>query len=79
MLLAHNSSIASRGTLDLSRSANGRSWTMVSTLERGGHDDEYSYPAMAWVDDNLWVTYTVDRHRIAWQRLAAAPSAGTKP
>jgi len=79
MLLAHNSSIASRGTLDLSRSADGRDWTLVKTLERGGHDDEYSYPAMAWLDGALWVTYTVDRHRIAWQRLAAAPSAGTKP
>jgi len=79
MLLAHNSSIASRGTLDLSRSANGRDWTLAHTLEHGGHDDEYSYPAMAWVDGALWVTYTVDRHRIAWQRLAAAPLAGPKP
>ena len=79
MLLAHNSSIASRGTLDLSRSANGRDWTLVNTLERGGHDDEYSYPAMAWVDGNLWISYTVDRHRIAWQRLAVAPWVGPKP
>lgn len=79
MLLAHNSSIASRGTLDLSRSADGRDWTLGNTLERGGHEDEYSYPAMAWVDGKLWVTYTVDRHRIAWQQLAAAPVVGAKP
>jgi hypothetical protein len=77
MLLAHNSSIASRGTLDLSRSADGRNWTLVQTLERGGFDDEFSYPAMAWVDGSLWISYTVDRHRIAWQRLTAGP--GAKP
>ncbi len=80
MLLAHNSSIASRGTLDLSRSADGRDWTLIKTLEQGGFDDEYSYPAMAWLDGSLWITYTVDRHRIAWQRLAVpAPLAGGKP
>ncbi len=79
MLLAHNSSIASRGTLDLSRSADGRAWSLVKTLEQGALDDEYSYPAMAWLDGSLWITYTVDRHRIAWQRLAAAPVAGAKP
>jgi predicted neuraminidase len=77
MLLAHNSSIASRGTLDLSASHDGRNWTLVHTLERGGFDDEFSYPAMAWVNGSLWVSYTVDRHRIAWQRLAA--TAGAKP
>ncbi len=74
MLLAHNSSIASRGTLDLSRSADGHTWALVKTLERGGYDDEYSYAAMAWVDGSLWVTYTVDRQRIAWQRLVGAPA-----
>ena len=90
LLLAHNSSITSRGTLDLSRSVEGRSWALVKTLERGGHDDEFSYPAMAWLDGSLWVTYTVDRQRIAWQRLVSAPvlatgvstetaSRGTKP
>ncbi len=69
MLLAHNSSIASRGTLDLSRSTDGRNWQRVQTLERGAPDDEFSYPALQWLDGSLWVSYTVDRHRIAWQRL----------
>lgn len=78
MLLAHNSSLASRGTLDLSASHDGRNWALVQTLEHGGFDDEYSYPAMAWVNGSLWVSYTVDRHRIAWQRLAATVS-GAKP
>jgi hypothetical protein len=78
MLLAHNSSIASRGTLDLSTSHDGRNWSLVKTLEKGGFDDEFSYPALAWVNNSLWVSYTVDRHRIAWQRLAA-PVSGAKP
>ncbi len=79
-LLAHNSSIASRGTLDLSASSDGRNWTLVKTLEQGGFDDEFSYPALVWLDGSLWVSYTVDRKRIAWQRLASgAAPAGGKP
>ncbi len=80
MLLAHNSSIASRGTLDLSASRDGRNWALVKTLEQGGFDDEFSYPALVWADGSLWISYTVDRKRIAWQRMApgAAP-AGAKP
>ena len=80
MLLAHNSSIASRGTLDLSTSRDGRNWSLVKTLEQGGFDDEFSYPALVWADGSLWITYTVDRKRIAWQRMApTAATAGAKP
>ena len=80
MLLAHNSSIESRGTLDLSTSTDGHNWTLVQTLERGSFDDEFSYPAMAWADGSLWISYTVDRKRIAWQRMAPGTSpAGLKP
>lgn len=78
MLLAHNSSLASRGTLDLSASRDGRNWFLIQTLEKGGFDDEFSYPAMVWFEGSLWVSYTVDRQRIAWQRLTAATS-GAKP
>ena len=80
MLLTHNSSIASRGTLDLSESRDGRHWALVKTLEHGGFDDEFSYPALEWADGSLWISYTVDRQRIAWQRMAApvAP-VGAKP
>jgi len=77
LLLAYNSSIASRGTLELSQSRDGRQWTPVQTLEHGAPDDEFSYPALLWQDGSLWVTYTVDRHRIAWARLR--PRAGSTP
>lgn len=75
LLLAHNSSPASRATLDLSSSANGRDWSLVHTLAHGNELDEFSYPAIAWADGALWISYTVDRARIDWQRFGAAPSA----
>ena len=80
MLLTHNSSIASRGRLDLSTSLDGRNWSLAKTLEHGAIDDEFSYPALVWADSSLWISYTVDRKRIAWQRLTyAAVPAGAKP
>ncbi len=76
LLLAHNSSPGSRGTLDVSQSSDGRNWTLLSRLEHGTADDEFSYPAMAWTDGQLWLSYTVDRKYLAWQRftIPAAPA-----
>jgi predicted neuraminidase len=83
LLLAHNSSANSRATLDLSASADGLNWAKLKTLASGPEVDEYSYPAMAWLDGDLWVSYTVDRAHIDWQRfrLQGAPilAAGGKP
>jgi predicted neuraminidase len=81
-VLVHNSSPHSRGLLDLSASPNGLEWTSLAPLAHGTDADEYSYPALAWADDDLWVSYTDHRERIAWQRFsaAAAPNArGGKP
>jgi predicted neuraminidase len=75
MLLTHNPSNTSRGTLDLSQSVDGRTWRTVQTLEHGAPQDEFSYPALLWLDGSLWVSYTVERERLAWQRLA--PVAAT--
>ncbi len=80
LLLAHNSSPASRAILDLSTSANGRDWSRVHNLAHGNEVDEFSYPAMAWADGALWISYTVDRARIDWQRFGAKPTtAGGTP
>jgi predicted neuraminidase len=68
--LVHNSSAHSRNVLELSHSADGHAWTTVLRLEQGYGADEYSYPAMAWADDSLWVSYTDQRKRIAWQRFS---------
>ena len=79
LLLAHNSSVGSRATLDLSQSSDGLQWSKVRTLEQGAPLDEFSYPALAWADDSLWVSYTVDRQRLAWQRFAVAPVSAVAP
>jgi hypothetical protein len=69
LLLAHNTSPNSRAALTLSGSKEGLAWSPLHTLAQGGDEDEFSYPAMAWADGSLWVTYTVDRQRIEWQRF----------
>lgn len=71
-LLAHNSSPGSRHVLDLSQSSNGLDWTLLHNLGRGGGDTEFSYPAMVWAGNSLWVSYTEHRRAIAWQRFVYA-------
>jgi predicted neuraminidase len=75
MFLAHNSSYHSRNALDLSASEDGHTWTLAQSLARGAGGDEYSYPAMIWADDSLWVSYTDQRRSIAWQRFSVFSSA----
>ncbi len=80
--LAHNSSLKSRKVLDLSESANGVDWVRMQTLATGeSFSDggktkaaEFSYPATVWADSSLWVSYTENRTRIAWQRFVVEKS-----
>jgi predicted neuraminidase len=76
-LMAHNTSPHSRALLDLSASPDGVHWAGVQALAHGAESDEYSYPAVAWADQSLWVSYTDHRRSIAWQRLVVP--AGVKP
>ncbi len=69
MVLAHNSSPHSRNTLDLSYSVDGQSWTVLQSLAQGTGAQEFSYPALAWAGDSLWVSYTDQRQRISWQNF----------
>lgn len=69
MFLAHNPLPDSRSVLDLSVSQDGLQWNQLLTLERGDEKSEYSYPAMIWADNSLWVSYTDQRRAIAWQRF----------
>jgi predicted neuraminidase len=73
LFLAHNPSVNSRSALDLSHSTDGQHWARVKALEQGTAPDEFSYPAMAWSDGSLWVSYTSGRKRIAWQRFGVKP------
>ena len=70
MVLAHNSSAHSRELLDLSRSSDALHWQPQQALAHGASGDEFSYPAMAWADGALWLSYTDHRRSIAWQRFA---------
>lgn len=82
MLLAHNPIEGGRYQLDLSHSQDGVQWKRVVTLEKGSAEAEFSYPAMAWVEGALWLTYTVERETLSWQKLmpvGAARAAGVKP
>ena len=77
MVLAHNSSAHSRELLDLSRSSDALHWQTQQALAHGASGDEFSYPAMAWADGALWLSYTDQRRSIAWQRFA--PQAEVAP
>ena len=78
--LAHNSSPHSRQALDLSASAQGQSWSLAQALAHGTGAAEYSYPALAWADDSLWVSYTDRRQRISWQRFSfSTPNPSPAP
>ena len=68
--LVHNSSPHSRNALDLSASTQGQSWSLAKALAHGTGAAEYSYPALTWADDSLWVSYTDQRQRISWQRFS---------
>lgn len=84
-LLAFNPSTSSRQSLRLAASADGAHWTTARDLETGAPGQEFSYPALAWTDQDLWVSYTDQRKSIAWQRLhwvadaARGVSVGTRP
>lgn len=69
-LLTHNPSSHGREHLVTSISSDGREWIAAAELARGVTGDEYSYPAMLWHEDSLWISYTDRRRRIAWQRFS---------
>ena len=79
MVVAYNPSSNGRTSLLLGQSGNGLDWTTAAVIGQGSGDDEFSYPAMAWAQDRLWVSYTVDRERIAWQRFRLKPAETVSP
>ncbi len=70
--LAFNPSITTRDALSLALSKDGRNWTTAADIEKGAAGDEFSYPAMAWADNALWVSYTNRREKISWKRYVFA-------
>jgi len=74
-LLAYNPSSESRNTLALAESGTGTDWSTVLELAHDPEGREYSYPALAWADNSLWVSYTDRRKSIAWRRFDRSPGA----
>ena len=70
LVLAHNNTSEGRHVLDLSTSLDGLHWQYVTTVARGEIGTEYSYPSLEWVNEQLWLSYTDQRHQIAWQRFS---------
>lgn len=67
-LLLHNhvgQGGTSRNVLRLSQSTDGRTWKHVLDVVRGDPDEEFSYPTLQQVRDELHVTYTSRRQAIA--------------
>ncbi len=77
-LLVFNPSTFSRQSLRLARSADGAQWSTQRDLVDGVPGQEFSYPALAWADRSLWVSYTDQRKSIAWQRLDWVADGGPR-
>jgi predicted neuraminidase len=69
--MAHNKSPSTRRDMDVSVSADGLHWQTAVVVENGAKmSDEYSYPAVAWDGQSLWLSYTDMRREIAWRRYS---------
>jgi len=75
-LLVLNNTPQGRHLLDLYESRNGLEWQLAHPLRHGTPGQEFSYPAIAWADGSVWISYTDERQRIAWLRFG--PEDGSK-
>jgi predicted neuraminidase len=69
ILMLHNHVVtggSDRNILRLSISKNGHAWRTVDDIVTGPAGDEFSYPTMHQVGDELHVTYTHQRKAIAY-------------
>lgn len=62
-----------RSTLSLSISTDAHAWRPLADIVSGQPGDEFSYPAMYQVGDELHITYTYQRRAIAHHRLKIHP------
>ena len=67
-VMARNPAELGRSQLLMHTSQNASTWSNPQVLAEGDRSSEFSYPALSWADDRLWVSYTYQRQAIAWQR-----------
>ncbi|MYM35814.1 hypothetical protein GTP44_03440 [Duganella sp. FT50W] len=75
LMLRNNgtNSETARSTLSLSQSLDGHRWKDMTDIVSGQPGDEFSYPAMYQLGDELHITYTYQRRAIAHHRLKIQP------
>jgi predicted neuraminidase len=79
-VMAHNKSMDTRRDMDLSVSVDGSTWLSAASVENGVKEsDEFSYPALAWDGQSLWLSYTDMRREIAWRRYSVQSGNNTQP
>jgi predicted neuraminidase len=75
-VMALNSLPDSRRFIDLALSNDALAWETAIAMERADKvEDEFSYPALAWDGEQLWVSYTDQRRSIRWRRYALQTDA----
>ena len=79
VVMARNPQEGYRSQLLWQHSPDGLHWSEATPLVQGEAGSEYAYPALAWQDDRLWVSYTHQRQGIAWQRWRLKTSAERQP
>ena len=56
-------------------SSDGQQWSEPMSVAQGPEGNEFSYPAITWADNSLWISYTHQRTHIRWQRWQTEPKA----
>lgn len=78
-VMARNPAERGRSQLLMHTSRDARNWSEPQVLADGVTGSEFSYPALSWAEDRLWVSYTYQRQAIAWQRWRLKSLAPTQP
>ena len=78
-VMLRNPAERGRSQLLMHVSVDGLNWSEPQVLESGVVGSEYSYPALSWADDHLWLSYTYLRQGIAWQRWRIRTSSQGQP
>ncbi|NBX55984.1 MAG: hypothetical protein EBQ82_12345 [Betaproteobacteria bacterium] len=73
--LIHHPTQQGRQALVWHSSSDGKNWSQPMMVAQGPEGSEFSYPAMAWTQDSLWISYTHQRTHIRWQRWQATDQA----
>ena len=79
VVMARNPKEGYRSQLLAHVSGDGVHWSAPQSLHQDNQGGEFAYPAWAWQDKRLWLSYTNDRQGIAWQRWRPQTEAPRRP